>query len=82
MMMILDAQNTNHLHKNDLVIMKEELTKMISLRIGWKAEELEAFFANYTQVHKEQVAQGLHELESQAVLRGGSTLFIENDEEE
>jgi hypothetical protein len=52
MLMIMEAQNTNHLYKNDLVIIKEELTRRINFRVGWKEEELEAFFANYTQTHQ------------------------------
>lgn len=53
MLMILDAQDTNRLYKHDLVIIKDELTRLIDLRIGWKAEELEAFFANYTLTHRQ-----------------------------
>lgn len=60
MLMIMEAQNTNSLCKNDLVIIKEELTRRINFRIGWKDEELEAFFNNYTQTHQQEVMQGLH----------------------
>lgn len=52
---------------------------MINLRLGWKSEELEAFFNNYTEIHKEQVAQGLHELESQAFLAGISSHSFDPD---
>jgi hypothetical protein len=52
-----------------------ELTKFINFRVGWKTEELEAFFANYTKTHSEAVRQGLHELESQAVLGGSPSML-------
>jgi hypothetical protein len=68
MMMILETQNTRTLEKNDMVAIKEELTAIINLKLGWKSEELEAFFNNYTQTHKDEVIKGLGELESQAVL--------------
>ena len=51
MLMILDAQNTKTVEKNDLVIIKGELTTMINMKLGWKSEELEAFFINYTSIH-------------------------------
>ena len=79
MLMILESQNTAKIHKNDMVVIKTELTNMINLRLGWKSEELEAFFNNYTEIHKEQVAQGLHELESQAFLAGISSHSFDPD---
>lgn len=81
MLMILESQTTAKIHKNDMVIIKTELTNMINLRLGWKSEELEAFFNNYTEIHKEQVAQGLHELESQAFLAGVSCQSFNTDEQ-
>lgn len=48
MLMILDAQNTETVQKNDLVIIKEHLITMININLGWRSEELEAFFTNYT----------------------------------
>ena len=62
MLMILESQNTKKVEKNDIVIIKEELTTMIKMKLGWKSEELEAFFNNYTAVHSEEVLQGLCEL--------------------
>ena len=59
MMMILQAQNTKIVEKNDMVIIKEELTTMIDMNLGWKSEELEAFFNNYTHTHTEEVIKGL-----------------------
>jgi len=59
MLMILEAQNTKTVGKNDMVLIKTELTTMIKLKLGWKSEELEAFFNNYTTVHSEEVMQGL-----------------------
>lgn len=41
---------------------------MITMNLGWKSEELEAFFNNYTLSHTEQVIKGLCELESQAII--------------
>lgn len=38
MLMILESQNTNKIFKNDMVIIKKELTNMINLRLGWKSE--------------------------------------------
>jgi hypothetical protein len=67
-LMILEAQNTKTVQKNDIVIIKQELTTIINMNLGWKSEELEAFFNNYTSMHTEEVLQGLEELESQAVI--------------
>lgn len=82
MLMILESQNTNKIFKNDMVIIKKELTNMINLRLGWKSEQLEAFFNNYTQIHQEQVAQGLYEIQSQAVLKGLSTQNLQEEPEQ
>lgn len=38
MLMILEAQNTKTVEKNDMVIIKTELTTMINLNLGWKSE--------------------------------------------
>ena len=40
MLMILEAQNTKTIEKNDIVIIKTELTTMINLNLGWRSEEL------------------------------------------
>lgn len=40
MLMILEAQDTEKIHKNDMVIIKEQLSSMIHLGLGWKSEEL------------------------------------------
>ena len=40
MLMILESQATARMHKNDMVVIKTELTNMINLRLGWKSEEL------------------------------------------
>jgi len=40
MLMILEAQNTKTVGKNDMVLIKTELTTMIKLKLGWKSEEL------------------------------------------
>ena len=37
MLMILESQDTNQVHKNDLVVIKEELTRVIGLGLGWKS---------------------------------------------
>ena len=40
MLMIIETQNTNTVQKDDMVIIKEELTTMINMKLGWKSEEL------------------------------------------
>lgn len=51
-----------------MVIIKEQLSSMIHLGLGWKSEELQAFFNNYTEMHPQKVIKGLHELKSHAAL--------------
>jgi hypothetical protein len=53
---------------------------MISMNLGWKSEELEAFFNNYTNVHTNEVIKGLCELESRTVL--ASEKVMEEGKEE
>ena len=74
MLMIVQSQDTNSINKNDLVIIKEELTGITGLGLGWKSQELEAFFSNYTQVHQQEVAKGLHELSSHMLLDSSTNL--------
>ena len=40
MLMILETQNTQQIAKNDIVIIKQSLTTMINMKLGWKSEEL------------------------------------------
>ena len=55
MMMVLEIQETDNMTKNDIVTVKEELDKRINLGLGWRIEELDSFFSNYAEVHKNVV---------------------------
>lgn len=57
MMMILQAQNTDMLYKNDLVLIKKHLSMMINLNLGWNSFQLQAFFSNYTETHADEVME-------------------------
>ena len=81
MLMILEAQNTKKVEKNDMVIIKGELTTIINMKLGWKSEELEAFFNNYISIHTEEVMQGLCELESQAIILSEKDIIEDKEQD-